>query len=227
MTSLNKYIALSGLCSRRGADLLIKQGRVKINSKIAKTTDKVDDTTKVFVDAKLIKVMEKKIYLAFNKPYGVICTTDKKSSNTIMDYLKIPERVFPVGRLDVKSKGLILLTNDGNLTNLILKSKKVEKEYIVTVDKILNNNFLEKMRKGIRLDGRLTLPAKVQKTNNKTFQIILLEGRKRQIRRMCEKNHYNVTELKRIRIGEIKLDSITEGQFITIDAKRIYDLLKL
>jgi 23S rRNA pseudouridine2604 synthase len=227
MTNLNKYIAQSGLCSRRGADVLIKQKQVKINDKIASPIDKVNTGDKVYVNNKLVKPVDKKVYLAFNKPFGVICTTDKNSKNTIMDYIKTTDRVFPVGRLDVKSEGLILLTNDGELMNFILKSKKVEKEYCVSVQKDLTDTFLEKLRTGIRIDGRITLPAKVTIINNKTFRIIIREGRKRQIRRMCEKNNYEVLKLKRVRIGKIKLRDIKVGKYIEISENLIYNMLDI
>ncbi len=221
MINLNKYLASSGLCSRRQADILIKSGSVKINDLIAKPIDRVNVGDKVFVNDKLITLAKKKIYLAFNKPRGVICTTDKNSHNTIMDYIKIPERVFPIGRLDVKSEGLILLTNDGDFANKILKTKQVEKEYIVKVDKNLNDNFLSKLQSGIFLDGRKTLSTNVTTVNQVTFKIILVEGRKRQIRRMCDNLHYNVIKLKRIRIGKILLDDIPEGKFIAINPESV------
>ena len=226
--NINKYISNSGYCSRRQADRLIKTGKVKINGKIANILDKANETDEVLIENKKIVIAsQKKIYLAFNKPFGVISTTDDKSPNNIMSYIKIPERVYPIGRLDVKTSGLILLTNDGDIVNKILKSKTVEKEYFVKVDKPLNDNFLSKISHGIMIDGRPTLPAKIEKKSNTTFNIIIVEGRKRQIRRMCERFRYNVTELKRIRIGRIELDDIKEGKFIEINPDKIHGLLEL
>lgn len=226
--SLNKFISTSGYCSRRAADRLIKDGKVKINGQLARPIDKVGADDKVYVQEKEIKHTPiEKIYLAFNKPLGVICTTDDSSPNNIMNYIKIPQRVFPIGRLDVKSEGLILLTNDGELTQQILKGKTVEKEYEVTVSKSLTNKFIEKLQSGIRIDNQLTLPAKVNKIDDRQFIIIIVEGRKRQIRRMCEKYHYEVLKLIRVRIGKILLDKIPEGKFIEIDAQKISDLISI
>lgn len=226
--NINKYISNAGYCSRREADRIIKAGRVKINQKIATVLDKVSDTDRVFIDSKAIKpTSNQKIYLAFNKPFGVISTTDDKSPNNIMGYIKLKERVYPIGRLDVKSTGLILLTNDGDIVNQILKSKTVEKEYVVKVDRVLTDNFLAKISKGVVMDGRLTLPAKIKKISSKIFQITIVEGRKRQIRRICERFRYNVLELKRIRIGKIEIGNIPEGKYIEIASDKIYDLLEL
>lgn len=227
MTSLNKYIAQSGLCSRRQADALIYRGLVKINGKVARPIDKVTTFDKVFVKDKLITPQNEKIYLAFNKPYGVISTTDKNSKNTIMDYIDISQRVFPIGRLDVKSEGLILLTNDGEVAQKILKNKEVEKEYLVRVNKFLSDNFLNHLQNGVMLEGRMTLPARIKKISSKEFRITLLEGRKRQIRRMCEHFHFEVISLKRIRIGKIELEKIAPGKFIVLEPKKIYNLLGL
>lgn len=225
MININKYIVMSGYCSRRAADILIKSGKVKINNKTAKILDKVSDFDIVVIDNKKIKINSKKIYLAFNKPKGVICTTDKNSFNTIMDYIRLNERVYPVGRLDVNSEGLILLTNDGALTQKILKDKIIEKEYSVKVHKKITIDFLKKLERGIMIDGRLTLPCKTKQIDDQSFQIILREGRKRQIRRMCEKNHYEVINLKRIRIGKIKVDGIESGKYLELCEKNIYNLL--
>lgn len=224
---INKFIANAGYCSRRQADQIIKAGRVRINQKVAKLTDQVKATDHVFVDKIELKIPQEKIYLAFNKPFGVICTTDKNSDNNIMRYLTLTERVYPIGRLDVKSTGLILLTNDGDMANAILKGKKVEKEYFVKVDRVLTDGFLKKFSQGVIMDGFLTLPAKVKKLSSRTFNIILVEGRKRQIRRICEKFRYNVLELKRIRIGKINLEPIEEGHYIKIDPSKIKSLLGL
>lgn len=225
--NINKFISSSGYCSRRSADRLIKAGKVTVNSHLALATDKVGDDDKVIVENKeILHALVDKIYLAFNKPLGVICTTDKNSPNNIMDYIKISERVFPIGRLDVKSEGLILLTNDGELAQKILKEKIIEKEYLVNVDKTLSDDFLSKLAHGVYIDGRPTLPAKVKKINLRQFSIVIVEGRKRQIRRMCESSRYNVTKLQRTRIGGILVDNIAVGKYIALDSEKIYSLLK-
>lgn len=223
--NINKYIAQAGLASRRGADELIKTGRVKINDKIAIPIHKVGPKDQVFIDGQIIKLETQKIYLAFNKPVGVICTADKNSPNNIIDVVRYPKRVFPVGRLDVNSSGLILLTNDGDLAQKIMKSKKIEKEYAVEVDKTIDNALLYGLEHGIRLDGHPTLPAETQKLGDRSFTITIVEGRNRQVRRMCEVFGYNVLKLKRIRIGQIELDTIKEGQYMEIPADKIVSLL--
>lgn len=226
--SINKFISTSGYCSRKQADRLIKEGAVNINGKKAIATDKVDNNDIVEVGKYVIPHTKPKfIYLAFNKPLGVISTTDKNSKNNIMDYIKISERVFPVGRLDVKSEGLILLTNDGELTQKILKGKIVEKEYEVNTDRNIDETFLNHLRHGVSLDGRKTLPAKVKSLDEKSFKITLVEGRKRQIRRMCEIFHRNVTKLVRTRIGQIKLDDIPVGKYKEISPEEIEKKLKI
>ena len=215
--NVNKFISSSGYCSRRQADRLIKEGVVFLNGKKAVPTDKVNDSDTVEINRKVIShAKPKHIYLAFNKPLGVISTSDKDSKNNIMDYIKIPDRVFPVGRLDVKSEGLILLTNDGDLTQHILKEKTVEKEYEVNVDKNIDEAFLNHLRHGVMMEGRKTLPAKVELLSERSFKIIIVEGRKRQIRRMCEMFHINVTKLVRTRIGQIELKDIPVGKYIEI-----------
>jgi len=221
MMNINKFIASSGLCSRRKADILVKAGKVKINDKIAALTDKISKKDIVKVDGKIIKPSTKKIYIAFNKPVGVICTTDKDARDNIMSFIKIPERVFPVGRLDVKSSGLILLTNDGDFAQKILKSKKIEKEYVVEVHKNFDENFLKRMQKPFIIDGYPTLPAKINKLSGKVFSIIIKEGRKRQIRRMCEKLHYEALKLQRVRIGDITLDNLKEKEYKLLSEEQI------
>jgi len=225
MININKYIAQAGVTSRRGADELIKAGRVRINDKLAMPIDKVGSQDHVFIDSKEIKLENKKIYLAFNKPVGVICTTDKNSPNNIIDAVKYPKRVFPIGRLDVNSSGLILLTNDGDLAQRVMKGKEIEKEYEVTVAKTIDAGFLKSLENGVILDGFKTLPAKTQRIGDREFQITIVEGRNRQIRRMCECFGFNVLKLKRIRIGQIRVDRLAEGHYIEIPAEKITKLL--
>ena len=225
--NINKYIAQAGLASRRGADELIKAGKVKINGRMARPIDKVETGDQVVVNGQEIMPVEHKVYLAFNKPIGVISTTDQNSHNNIMDYVSYPIRVFPVGRLDVNSQGLILLTNDGDFSQNILKGKKVEKEYFVQVDKTLDEAVMAGLSNGtVVLDGYPVLPAKVKKISDRSFTITIVEGRNRQIRRMCEAFRLNVTKLERIRIGNIELKGLAEGQYIEIEPERAQALVK-
>lgn len=223
--NINKYIAQAGVTSRRGADELIKLGKVKINNTTAKPTDKVIDSDQVFVDGKLIKLETEKIYLLFNKPIGVITTTDKNSPNNIIDVVGYPKRVFPVGRLDVNTSGLILLTNDGDFAQLVEKGKITEKEYEVQVDKTIDDTFLKNLENGIKLDGYPTLPAKTKRLSDRKFTLIIREGRNRQVRRMCEHFGFNVTHLKRIRIGSLKLENLKEGTYQELNSDTISKLI--
>ena len=210
--NINKYIAQSGLTSRRGADEIVKAGRVTINGAIAKLTDKVQEGDRVVVDGREISLETEKIYLIFNKPVGVITTTDVNSPNNIIEYIKYPKRVFPVGRLDVNTSGLIILTNDGDFAQFVTKAKKIEKEYVVMVDKTIDAAFLSGLERGIKLDGYPTLPAKTKHLGDREFSITICEGRNRQVRRMCEHFGYNVISLRRIRIGNLALNDLKEGQ---------------
>lgn len=219
--NINKYIAQAGISSRRGADELIKQGKVTINERLAKPIDKVNDNDRVFVNDKEIEPIKEKIYLAFNKPIGVICTNDKNSPNNIIDHIKYPTRIYPVGRLDVNSEGLIFLTNDGDFAQLITKGKKIEKEYEVFVDKNLDEGMLVGLAEGIMIDGFRTLPAKIKKTSDRSFKITIIEGRNRQIRRMCEYYRLNVTKLVRIRIGDYRLNNLEKGKFLEIKPEMV------
>jgi len=224
--NINKYIASSGLTSRRGADEIIKEGRVKINGRVATPIDKVGEYDQVFVDGKIIKLVEEKVYLVFNKPVGIITTTDKRADDNIISYIHYRTRIFPVGRLDVNSSGLILLTNDGEIVNKILKGRgKIEKEYIVEVYRTITNDLIVGLEAGIILDGFKTLPAKVKKISDKTMSITIVEGKNRQIRRMCELLGNPVVKLKRVRIGNLKLANLKEGEYVEIPADKIYELI--
>lgn len=226
--NINKYIAQSGLASRRGADEIIKAGRVKINENIAKPIDKLLENDRVFVDGKLIKPINQKVYLLFNKPVGVITTTDKNAKDNIIDYIKYPTRIFPVGRLDVKTSGLIILTNDGEIVNKILKGKeKIEKEYLVEVDKSIDDNFIQKMQKGVMIDGYRTLPARLKKIGDRTFSIIIVEGKNRQIRRMCERFGFNVLNLQRVRIGKLTIDQQKIGEYRELKKQELAEKLDI
>lgn len=219
-------MAQAGIASRRGADLIIKEGRVRINEKIAIPIHKVGPKDRVFVDNKEIKPVNKLVYIAFNKPVGVICTTDKESPNNIIDHIKYPMRIFPIGRLDVNSSGLILLTNDGDLAQDVMKAKTIEKEYIVNVDKEIDEAMMLGLSNGtVVIDGYPVLPAKVEKLTDRSFKIVIVEGRNRQIRRMCEAFRVNVTKLERVRIGQIELKGIKVSKYVEIDPKNIKKLL--
>ncbi len=212
--SLNKYISGKGLCSRREADKWIESSRIKINGQVAKKGNRVFEGDSVSIDGKALKVEVKKVYIKFHKPAGVTCTTDRRDRTNIIDHIKYKERIFPIGRLDKNSTGLILLTNDGDIVNKVLRKEgKHEKEYIVKVDKSISPRFLERMSKPIPMLGTKTLPSKVKKLKKDVFKITLTQGLNRQIRRMCEFCGYNVLTLKRIRIMHIHLGELKVGKW--------------
>lgn len=213
-TSLNKFISSTGRCSRREADKLIEAGRVKINGTIARKGNRVEEGDTVTIDDQSISSKPKPIYIALNKPAGVTCTTDKRDKTNIIDFLKFPQRIFPIGRLDKFSTGLILLTNDGEIVNKILRvENRHEKEYIVTVNKPITKKFLRDMAGGVPILDTKTLKCELQKVNDTTFKIILTQGLNRQIRRMCEHFAYKVRDLKRVRIMNIKLKNLPVGKW--------------
>lgn len=225
---INKYISERGICSRRKADEIIKSGRVSINGKKAEIGEKVLEGDEVKVDGKLVSEPEKRVYIALNKPRGIICTTDKRVRDNIVDYINYPERIFPVGRLDVASEGLIILTNDGDIVNKILRSKNNhEKEYIATVDKEITEEFLSKMASGVEILGMVTKKCSIKKESKFVFRIVLTQGLNRQVRRMCETLEYNVTKLKRVRIMNIKVDNILYGKWRYLTDKEIKIMKKL
>ncbi|MDY3315728.1 23S rRNA pseudouridine(2604) synthase RluF [Riemerella anatipestifer] len=206
---INKYLSEVGFCSRREADKILEQGRITINGKIPELGTKVSAEDEIKVDGKLItEPKEEYVYIAFNKPVGIVCTTDtKREKNNIIDYIKYPKRIFPIGRLDKPSEGLILLTSDGDIVNKILRARNNhEKEYIVRVDKPITNKFLEQMRAGVPILGTVTRKCEVEQLDKMQFRIVLTQGLNRQIRRMCEYLGYEVKKLKRIRIMNIHLD---------------------
>lgn len=206
---INKYLSEVGFCSRRAADRLLEEGRITINGMIPELGTKVSDEDEIFVDGKTIKKVEEEfVYIAFNKPVGIVCTTDtKREKNNIVDYINHPKRIFPIGRLDKPSEGLILLTSDGDIVNKILRARNNhEKEYYVRVNKPITEKFLEKMRNGVPILDTVTKKCEVEKIDTMNFRIVLTQGLNRQIRRMCEHLGYEVKKLKRIRIMNIKLD---------------------
>ena len=208
-TRINKYLSEVGYCSRRAADKLIDQGRVTINGKVPEMGTKITEGDEVRVDGKLIsEPQEKPVYIAFNKPIGIVCTTDTRvEKDNIIDYINYPKRIFPIGRLDKPSEGLIFLTNDGDIVNKILRARNHhEKEYLVTVDRAITSDFIERMQNGVPILDTVTRKCKVEQIGKYEFKIILTQGLNRQIRRMCEYLDYNVQRLKRIRIMNVKLD---------------------
>lgn len=225
-TRLNKYLSEIGFCSRRAADKLIEEKRILVNDQIPVMGQKVTTKDAIKVDGKLINIeKDEHVYLAFNKPVGVVCTTDKRDPDNIIDYINYPRRIFPIGRLDKASEGLILLTSDGDVVNKILRSKyNHEKEYIVTVNKLINEDFIRRMSNGIPILNTLTKKCKVEYISKFTFRIILTQGLNRQIRRMCEYLGYEVTKLKRVRIMDINLNA-NVGKYLLLKRKEIYDSL--
>lgn len=225
---LNKYISETGYCSRREADKLIEEGRVTINGIIPEMGTKVTPEDEVRVDGKLIKEKTgKHVYLAFNKPVGIECTTNQEVRNNIVDYINYPKRIFPIGRLDKASEGLIFMTDDGDIVNKILRARNNhEKEYVVTVNKPITDRFIQRMGNGIPILDTVTRKCKVEQISKYIFRIILTQGLNRQIRRMCEYLCYEVTALKRIRIINIALD-VPVGRYRELTATEIKDLNQL
>ena len=224
---LNKFISDTGFCSRREADKLIEQGLVMLNGVVADLGTKVSNADEIRIDGKLIRENNKKhLYLAFNKPVGIECTTNLDVHNNIVDYINYPERIFPIGRLDKASEGLIFMTNDGDIVNKILRARNNhEKEYIVTVNRPITDRFIEKMGNGIPILDTITKECKVEQVSKYVFRIILTQGLNRQIRRMCEYLDFEVTALKRTRIINISLDipvgryrELTDEEFIQLNA---------
>ena len=209
-TRINKYLSEVGYCSRRAADRLIEEGKVTINGKIPEMGTKIKKGDQVEVEGQKIEKSTKikNIYLAFNKPVGIVCTTDRRvESDNIIDYIQYPKRIFPVGRLDKLSEGLIFLTNDGDIVNKILRSKNNhEKEYIVSVNRPIDRDFIQRMSNGVEILDTLTKNCFVKQLGQKKFKIVLTQGLNRQIRRMCDSLGYKVRSLKRVRIMNIKLD---------------------
>lgn len=206
---INKYLSEVGFCSRRKADDYISDGRVYINGKPALLGSKVNKEDEISVDGEIIQNKDKKkVYIAFNKPVGIECTGNHKVKDNIIDYINHKERLFTIGRIDKQSEGLILLTNDGDIVNNVLRAEnRKEKEYIVTVNKKITTEFIDKMRRGVKIMGRITRKCFVKKIHENRFKIILTQGMNRQIRRMCEVLGYRVTKLKRVRIMDIHLDT--------------------
>lgn len=229
---INKYIASTGLCSRRKAEKFIEKGVVTINGEVAVLSSTVEDEDEVRLNGKIIKAKEDFVVLLFNKPKGVTSTTDKKDKDNIIDYINYPERIFPIGRLDKDSTGLILLTNNGDLVNECLRVENGhEKEYVVSVDKNITSDFLNKMSKGVTIYNPVTdrnvvtLPCDIRKTGKNRFNIILKQGYNRQIRRMCVALGYHVVSLNRIRFMHLNLD-VEPGKYRLLTPSEIEKLIR-
>jgi len=224
---LNKYISETGLCSRREADDWIAKGRVTINGKRAELGSQVGEGDEVRVDKRVVGTRKKRhVYICLNKPVGITCTTERHVPDNIIDFVGHAQRIFPIGRLDKESEGLILLTSDGDIVNGVLRSEhNHEKEYIVTVDKPLSDAFLAGMSGGVQILGERTKPCQVSRVDKFTFRIILTQGLNRQIRRMCEVFGYEVRRLQRVRIMHIKLGGLKVGHWRNLTEKELRDLM--
>ena len=229
---LNNYISSTGLCSRREADKLIEHRKVKVNGEIAVLGTVVEESDKVELNGKVLKLKSNNVYIALNKPVGITCTTERHIKGNIIDFINYPERIFPIGRLDKESEGLILLTNDGSIVNKILREENNhEKDYIVTVDKDINEEFIKNMSNGVKIfnpvkkSHTITKKCNVVKINKRTFKITLSQGLNRQIRRMCSKCGFEVIKLKRLRIMNISLNDLPIGKWRYLTKKELNDIL--
>jgi len=229
---LNKYISETGICSRREADSWIEQGRVSINGKRAELGTQVNEGDEVRVNGRLVGAKKKQVYIALNKPVGITCTTERHIAGNIVDFVNHPDRIFPIGRLDKDSEGLILLTNNGDIVNEILRvENRHEKEYIVTVDRPVTTDFLEGMSKGVRLPEleTTTKPCRTSRVGDRAqsrvFRIVLTQGLNRQIRRMCEVFGYEVRRLQRVRIIKLQLGKLKVGEWRDLTAEELRGLL--
>lgn len=227
---INKYLSEAGVCSRREADRQIEAGHVTINGRKAVMGDKVSPGDEVYLGKKKVSKEEEVILLAVNKPRGIVCTAEKRERNNIVDFVNYPKRIYPIGRLDKESRGLILMTNQGELVNKMMRSgNRHEKEYIVRVNRDITKDFLEKMSAGVYLEelDATTRKCKVEQLGKRTFRIVLTQGMNRQIRRMCEKFHYRVVDLKRTRIMNIQLGDLKEGASRRISPEEWKELREL
>lgn len=222
---INKFLSEAGVCSRREADRYLTEGKIKIDGIVAQMGSKVTKNSVVTFCDKPVKKEEKLVLIAFNKPEGIVCTTDPKEPNNIVDFIKYGMRIYPIGRLDKDSEGLILLTNDGNIVNRILRAENNhEKEYIVRVNKEITADFIKRMSQGVPILDKVTNPCKVTQIDRFTFNIILTQGLNRQIRRMCEYLEYRVVALQRIRVMNIQLGRLKPGDYRNVTEKEIEEL---
>lgn len=224
---LNKYISDAGHCSRREADRWIEEGRVYIDGRRGTLGDRVLPGMKVTIEGERVKAQSKNVYIVLNKPVGIVCTTDKREPMNVVDFVDHDRRIYPIGRLDKDSEGLLLMTSDGDIVNRILRAAgRHEKEYQVTVDKPITHEFLGKMSSGVKILGTTTLPCQIRKTGEKAFTIILTQGLNRQIRRMCETLGYRVKTLKRVRIMNIHLGNLKLGQWRNLTPNEMKELMR-
>lgn len=225
---LNKYLSEAGICSRREADKLIESGRVTVDGKVATTGMKVTDENLVCVGKKPVKPIQEMVLLAVNKPVGIVCTEEKKEKHNIIDFLKYPTRITYIGRLDKDSEGLLLMTNNGDIINKMMRAGNAhEKEYKVTVNRPVTDEFLRKMSEGVPILDTVTRKCKVEQIGKFKFRIILTQGLNRQIRRMCEYFGYKVTRLERVRVMNITLGDLKPGQYRKVTEKEMQELLEL
>lgn len=225
---INKFLSEAGVCSRREADRALEAGQIRIGERVAVLGDRVWDKDIVYYKGKQVEREETRILIAFHKPRGVVCTTSKKEGVNIVDYIGYPKRIYPVGRLDKDSTGLILLTNDGDIVNKIMRSGNChEKEYVVTVNRGITDDFIMQMSKGVAILDTVTRPCKVWRTGDREFRIVLTQGLNRQIRRMCEALDYRVKTLKRLRIMNICLGDLKEGTYRDVTDAEWCELQKL
>lgn len=230
---INNYISSTGLCSRREADKLVSEKKVTVNGVLATMGQQVNESDVVVVNGEIVKISQENVYIVLNKPKGITCTTERHIKGNIIDYINYPERIFPIGRLDKDSEGLILLTNNGDIVNKILRSENAhEKDYVVSVDLPLTDEFLNSMRKGVRIynpvrnEYTVTKKTTVKRINETTFQMTLTQGLNRQIRRMCTQLGYKVVLLKRIRIMSIGLQGLPSGKWRHLSQAEVDGLMK-
>ena len=225
---LNKYLSEAGICSRREADRLVQEGKILVDGKAAVLGMQIAEGQEILVNGKAVRREEKKVLLLFHKPRGIECTANPKIKNNVISYIDYPIRIYYIGRLDKDSEGLLLLTNQGELVNKMMRAGNChEKEYLVTVDKPVTEDFIKKMSNGVPVLGTVTRKCRVEKTGEKTFRIILTQGLNRQIRRMCEYLGYRVKRLKRIRVMNLELGDLPVGQYREADKKELEDLKSL
>ena len=223
---LNRYLAETGLCSRREADRMIESGQVRVDGRVGVLGDRVAPGTRVLVNGRDVSPVEKKVYIALNKPVGVVCTADPREPMNVIDYIGHSERIFPIGRLDKDSQGLLLLTNDGEIVNRILRAAGGhEKEYVVSVDKPITPQFCEAMWRGVPILDTVTLPCRLKQEGPCRFRLVLVQGLNRQIRRMCEALGYNVQKLRRVRINNIRIGTLQPGQWRELTQAEVSGLL--
>ncbi|MED4590342.1 pseudouridine synthase, partial [Priestia flexa] len=224
---IQKYISETGFCSRRHTNRLIIEGRVTVNGVVSEKNTMIAEHDEVLIDGRPIPRKEQSVYLALHKPVGITCTAAKEVEGNIIDFVNYPTRIFPVGRLDKASEGLILMTNDGDIFNKILRSEHGhEKEYVVTVDKVITEQFVLEMESGVEILNTITKPCKVEKISDNVFKIILTQGLNRQIRRMCKALGYRVERLQRIRIMNIHLGNLEAGAWRELSQQELNELLK-